>query len=259
MRFNLEHGEPAFASTHPTPRSGHHGQLSQDVRRAVAAARESVSVAQSGVRGGGCDREARTTSCGSTVPRHIEISSVPVLLSSPTVAGGPGHIKFDLQSLFGQARGAMEHINFGQASHAPPQQTTRVPQPEPAATSGIFGQGALGGLGWNIWGTPMKAKKDSTPAAGKENKGVAGLRAASSEIPFSPTKISERQWQANTCCTSQEPQGPGGGSSATAKTVGRRISSDMQLRLERFQQAVAQSSPTVQVPVPKLSYTSYPI
>jgi hypothetical protein len=158
-------------------------------------------------------------------------------------------------------------------------------------------QGALGGLGWNLWGTPVKDMKDSTPAAGKENQGVAGLRAASSEIPFSPTKVSERQWLVNTSGTSQGPQAPGGtntytytcihthiqiyihlyvhtyihshtnihtyththihtGSSATAKTVGRRISSDMQLRLERYQQAVAQSSPTAQVSG-KTNYQNY--
>ena len=211
MRFNLEHGEPA-SSSHPptTPRTGTNGQLSQDVRRAVAAARESACVAQSGVRGGGCERDACTTSGGGTVPRHIEISSVPVPLKSPTAAGSPGHIKFDLQSLFGQAKGAMEHMNFGQASHALPQQSTRAPQPEPAAAGGLFGQGALGGLGWNLWGTPIKDKQDSKPAAGKENQGVAGLRAASSEIPFSPTKFSERQWQVNTSGTSQGAQGPGG-------------------------------------------------
>ena len=206
MRFNLEHGDPASSSHPPTTprRSETHGRFSQDVSRAVAAARESASVAQSGVRGG--ERDAHPTSSGRTVPRHIEISSVPVPLNSPTVAGGPGQLKFDFQSLFGQAKGAMEHINFGQASHAP-QQATRAPQPEPATSGGIFGQGALGGLGWNLWGTPIKDKKDSTAAAGKENQGVAGLRAASSEIPFSPTKVSGRQWQVNTSGTSPGPQG----------------------------------------------------
>eukprot|EP00802_Teleaulax_amphioxeia_P013147 Tamp_13195.p1 GENE.Tamp_13195~~Tamp_13195.p1 ORF type:complete len:560 (-),score=37.92 Tamp_13195:62-1594(-) len=264
VRFNFDEEEPASSGAR-TPRSGP-GPISRDVRRAVAAARESASIAQSSVRGSG--NPDGQHSSGGVTPRgmgHIEISSAP-LQSSPS-AGGPGAMTFDLHSLFGQARGALEHINkIGQTAQAPPPQTSRTPDqqraPPTPASQGIFGE-----LGWNLWGTPTKdadnartrshvtdsherrairpAGGPSTHASGKENQGIMGTRASSSDVPFSPTKHSQGQTSA---------------SSAIKKTGsgGRRMSAEMQSRLERYQQAVAQASPTVASPkTPEISRASF--
>ena len=163
-------------------------------------------------------------------PSHIEISSAPA--QSSTVAArstAPGGIQFDLNSLFGQAKGALEQINLAKPTATAPDDTKTkkaLGQPSEGGKDGFFG--------WNLWA----GSRASDP--GKENRGNAhaGVGSRTSTAGLSP-KISQNPFMRQNSMLSQQGEFAKGQEwdaskehckSAEGQTKrARRVSSEMQV------------------------------
>ena len=97
----------------------------------------------------------------------------------------PGGIQFNLNSLFGQAKGALEHINFAKPTAAAPDDsnTKKVSgqQPSEGSRDGFFG--------WNPWagssaGDPGKENRGNAHAGAGSRPPTAGLSPKISQNPF---------------------------------------------------------------------------
>lgn len=219
--------------------TGIYTRIGEGVKQAVQMARESANVAQ---RGGGAGEVETSTgpgvkflsahqgglggggggfftgSGGGNVSSSnnkkrgsIEISSAPMHVDSPT---GPGGITFNINSLFG-------HIN----SQA---------------------KGALDQIKWNPFGN--NTTPDSKNDMHKENRSNSSHQGSIPQNMFSPSKLADNIFvqqnnQAKASAAQTQSQNDNVlRSTSASKSQPRRVSTEMQERLLRYQQAVAQSS-----------------